>query len=264
MAALKLKEFGGDFDPVTPTGPDGVKDPLRYVKLGRQGGALDQIKAFYDMALAGGDTKVVNPFVVESAPAAPAPAPAPTAPAPISLADIESLIAAAFRDQVATPVPDPTFDDSDGQPVAAGLEAMIEQFKMLMMATEQGRLQQGQNLEFASFFSNLARTDPVTAANLQFGITGEPINPFGAFAQSLAQGKAPLSFGGLPSTLPISVGGTNLDLGTSLTGGQLSSLSQNPAALRIIQGLQELAGVDILGQSRRALIPGGVLPSAAI
>ncbi len=196
-------------------------------------------------------------------------------PTSISTFDIETVLNQP-------PVREPTFAGAGGQPVAAGLEAMISQFIMLMQATEQARkqreqqlvqqrfeselafAQRGQQFQFADLFANLMRADPVTAANLQFGITGEPINPFGEFTRALAGGQVPLSFGGLPPSVQIPVGGSTVDLATSLTGGQLFSLGQNPAALSIIQGLQELGGIDILGQSQRALIPGGVLPSAPI
>ncbi len=249
-------------------GPIGTADPDRFLRLLEQGVSETAIRGLMAESLRQGEpfSNFIDPFAVtvdETGERQTLTFRDPfIVPAPISTFDIEALLGQASVREPSFVTP--TGGAAGGQPVAAGLEALIAQFQLLLQATEQARLQRQQQFQFASLFANIARADPVTAANLQFGITGEPINPFNQFTQALAAGQAPLSFGGLPPSVQIPVGGSQVDLTTSLTGGQLFGLGQNPAALSIFQGLQELGGIDILGQSQRALIPGGVLPSAPI
>ena len=261
------------------------EDLFRFVKLAKAGGNPEQIRSLLELARRQGDTDVVDPFTPVAAPVpgpgapsggldeaailelirtgiAEAAAAAPAAggfPAPIFTIDIEALLAPAN-------LPEPTFETpTGGAAVGAGLQDLLAQIEVLLAANAQRQQERQTNIQLADFISQVSRADPVRAANLQFLLTGEQAGGgIEQFTRALALGEKPLSFGGLPPSVQVGVGGQNIDLLTSLTTPQRLAIEASPDLLTLFQSLEAESGLDILGQSRRAMIPGGVLPAAPI
>ena len=264
-----------------------ITDPLRFVNLLKAGGNPEQIRSLLEFSRRQGDTDVVDPFTPVAAPVPGPQAPTPAAgldeaailelirsgiaeaaaaapaaggfPSPIFTIDIESLLAPAN-------LPEPVFEaPTGGAAVGAGLEGLLAQFEMLLAANAQRQQERQTNIQLADFISQVSRADPVRAANLQFALTGEQAGGgIEQFTRALALGEKPLSFGGLPPSVQVGVGGQNIDLLTSLTTPQRLAIEASPDLLTLFQSLEAESGLDILGQSRRAMIPGGVLPAAPI
>lgn len=165
--------------------------------------------------------------------------------------------------------------DPSGAPLASGLDALRQEFEMLIIANQERRAeadfglrenqdfraQQQQQFEFASLFGNLVQQDPITAINFAFGL-GLPLgNPFADVFGALTSGQALPNFGGLPETVPFFLGGEIADLPTSFTGRQLDTITGNPLLQNVLERSNQAAGITgNLSRAFAARQPAGALP----